>query len=272
MEESQNTTQAAPGQPALALRRQPEDEIDLVELFYLLWGHLVQIIACILVGGAAAFAYTYFLVTPLYQATAKIYVVSSSSNSIVNLSDLQLGTQLTADYEELLLSRPLLEDVIDALDLPLSAGGLGSCVRIGNPEDTRILTITVTYPEPKQAAAIANEIASQAVDYLPRVMESPAPHVYEEAVVPTGKVSPSYTRNTMLAAVVLAAVYCGILVVRYLMDDSFKTPEDINRYLGIQPLATVPEGNFKEKRNKHKTASSAAGGSGQAGESKEIAV
>lgn len=265
MEESQNATQARPEQPALALRKQQEEEIDLVDLFYLLWGHLVQIIVCVIVGGAAAFAYTYFLVTPLYQATAKVYVVSSSSNSIVNLSDLQLGTQLTADYEELLLSRPLLEDVIDALGLDTSAGELNSSVSIGNPEDTRILTITVTYPEPELAAEIANEIAEQAVVYLPRVMESPAPHVYEEAVTPARKVSPSYTRNTMLAAVVLAAAYCGILVVRYLMDDSFKTPEDLNRYLGIQPLATVPEGNFKEKRKKRKAMSSAADRPGQTG-------
>ena len=51
----------------LAVREQQEDEIDLVELFYLLWGHALQIIACIILGGAAAFAYTYFLVTPLYK-------------------------------------------------------------------------------------------------------------------------------------------------------------------------------------------------------------
>lgn len=264
MEESQNATQARPEPLTLALREQRGDEIDLVELFYLLWGHLIQIIVCLIVGGAAAFAYTYFLVTPLYQATAKVYVVSSSSNSIVNLSDLQLGSQLTADYEELLLSRPLLEDVIDALDLDLSAEALSSSISIGNPEDTRILTIRVVYPDPELAADIANEIANQAVDYLPRVMESPAPNIYEEAVAPTGKISPSYTRNTVLAAVMLAAVYCGFLVVRYLMDDSFKTPEDLNRYLGIQPLATVPEGNFKEKRKNRKTMSSAADGPGRA--------
>lgn len=253
MEESQNTIQTKKEQLTLTLREQQEDEIDLVELFYLLWGHVLQIIACVIVGGAAAFAYTYFFVTPLYQATAKIYVVSSSSNSIVNLSDLQLGSQLTADYEELIRSRPLLEDVIDTLDLNLSAEALSNCISIGNPDDTRILTITVAYSEPELAANIANEIVDQAVVYLPRVMESPAPHGFEEAVVPNRKVSPSYSWNTLLGAIALAVVYCGILVVRHLMDDSFKTPEDISRYLGVQPLTTIPEGDFKEKRKKHRT-------------------
>ena len=63
-------------QPELVMRNQQEDEIDLVELFYLLWGHMLQIIACVIVGGAAAFAYTYFMVMPMYQATAKMYVAS----------------------------------------------------------------------------------------------------------------------------------------------------------------------------------------------------
>ena len=249
--ESQNTTQNKPGQLTLAVREQQEDEIDLVELFYLLWGHMLQIIACVIVGGAAAFAYTYFLVTPMYQATSKMYIVSASSNSIVNLSDLQLGSQLTADYQQLLLSRPLLEDVIDTLELNTSVRALGRLVSIGNPDDTRILTITVTYPDPQLASDIANEIARQAAVYLPRIMESPTPNIYEEAVVPTQKSSPSYSRNTLLGAMALAVVYCGILVVRYLMDDSFKTPEDINRYFGVQPLAVIPEGDFDAKRSRH---------------------
>lgn len=263
MEERQNTTQAGPERQMIAFREQQEDEIDLVELFYLLLGHLLQIIACIIVGGAAAFAYTYFMVIPMYQATAKMYIVSASSSSLVNLSDLQLGTQLTSDYQELMLSRPLLEDAVDALELDLSARSLSGFVSIGNPDGTRILTITVTYPEPELAADIANEIAHQATIYLPRVMEGPSPNIYEDAVAPTGKSSPSYSRNTLLGAMALAVVYCGILVVRFLMDDSFKTPEDVSRYLGVQPLAMVPEGKFKGNHNKRKRVSSKSSGADQ---------
>ena len=107
--ESQNNK---PGQMTLTVREQQDDEIDLVALFYLLWGHMLQIIACVIVGGAAAFAYTYFMVTPLYQATSKMYVASATYNSIVDIYDMQLGSQLALDYEQLILSRPLMEDAI----------------------------------------------------------------------------------------------------------------------------------------------------------------
>ena len=251
MEESQNTTQTRPEQLTLRLREQQEDEIDLVELFYLLWGHMLQIIACVIVGGATAFAYTYFMITPMYQATSKMYVASATYNSIVDIYDMQLGSQLALDYEQLILSRPLMEDVADALELDVEPETIASLVSIDNPEETRIITITVTCPDPQLAAALANEIAYQASVYLPRVMESPAPNVYEGALVPTHKSSPSYSRNTLLGAMLVATIYCGILVIRFLMDDSFTTPEDISRYFGVQPLAVIPEGNLEIRRSRH---------------------
>src|SRR5699024_5373783 len=114
-------------QPELVMRNQQEDEIDLVELFYLLWGHMLQIIACVIVGGAAAFAYTYFMVMPMYQATAKMYVASATYNSIVDIYDMQLGSQLALDYQQLLLSRPLMQDVVGALELDAEQIGRASC-------------------------------------------------------------------------------------------------------------------------------------------------
>ena len=246
--ESQNNK---PGQMTLTVREQQDDEIDLVALFYLLWGHMLQIIACVIVGGAAAFAYTYFMVTPLYRATSKMYVASATYNSIVDIYDMQLGSQLALDYEQLILSRPLMEDVAEALELNVSPNAISSMVSIYNPEETRIITVTVTCPDPQLAADLANEIAYQASIYLPRIMESPAPNIYEDALVPTHKSSPSYSRNTLLGAMLVAVVYCGILVVRYLMDDSFTTPEDISRYFGVQPLAVIPEGDFGADHSRH---------------------
>lgn len=249
--ETQNKSSATAEQMAFFLHENQDEEVDLVELLYLLWGHLLQIIACILVGGIVGFGFTFFLMTPMYKAAAKMYVVSSSNNSIVNLNDLALGTQLAVDYQELILSRSLLEDVIHELALNMTFEDLMQQVSIVNPGDTRILEISVTCSDPELAANIANEIAEQAVVYLPRVMESPAPNIYESAIVPTEKASPSYSLNTMIGAVVFAAVYSGILIVGYLMDDTLTTPEDINRVFGVQPLAFIPEGNLKKVRRKH---------------------
>ena len=225
-------------------RQENEDTIDLVELFYVLWGHAWQIILCLIAGAVIAFGVTRFLITPMYQASSSIYIVSASNNSVVNLTDLQIGAQLTADYQELMKSRPLLEDVIKNLELDLSTKSLSNMISITNTSDTRILKITVTTPDPQQSADIANELVNQACIYLPQIMETDEPNLVEEAIPPTTKSSPSYSRNIILGGLLGAVLCCGVLILRYLMNDTFVTPDDIARYFGVQPLATIPEGNL----------------------------
>lgn len=243
--------------PIDLMGRKPDDgeEIDLVELFYLLWGYKLQIIACLLAGALLAFGITFFFVTPKYRASSSIYVVSASNKSIVNLADLQVGAQLTADYQELMLSRPLLQDVIKNLGLECDYHALAGQINITNASDTRILKVTVTDSDPQRAADIANELVKQACIYLPKIMETEKPNLVENAVVPTRKSSPSYTKNTTIGALLGAVLCCGVLVLQFLMKDDFGTPDDVEKYLGVQPLAVIPEvdlGGFNRKENMKK--------------------
>lgn len=241
----QQVIQGSAGQePKVWPAQDSTTEIDLVEVFYLLWGNILKILACVVAGAVLAFGFTFFFVTPKYQASASIYIVSASNDSIVNLTDLQIGAQLTADYQELMLSRPLLQDVIRNLGLNATYKKLARQISITNTSDTRILKITVTDTDPQLAADIANELVKQACIYLPKIMETESPNLVEDAVVPSQKFSPSYSRNTVLGALLGAVLCCGVLLVRYLMNDTFVTPDDIAKYFGTQPLATIPEGNF----------------------------
>lgn len=195
----------------------------------MLWGHVWQILLCLVLGAAVAFGYTRFLVTPLYKAASSIYIVSASNNSVVNLTDLQIGAQLTADYRELMYSRPLLEDVIENLDLETTTKKLSDMIEVTNTSGTRILKITVTSPDPVEAADIANELVKQACIYLPQIMETDEPNLVERAIPPTVKSSPSYAKNIVLGGLLGVVLCCGVLVVQYLLDDTLKTPDDVVR-------------------------------------------
>lgn len=223
--------------------RQTDEElvIDLYDLFYLFRQKLPGILISMVLGGLLVGMFTYFFIAPKYQATAKLYIVSSSSDSVVNLSDLQIGTSLTADYKELVLSRPMLESVIENLGLDIDVGALKDMITISNPSNTRILNITATSTDPREARDIANEMARLAVDWLPEMMNSNTPSLPEEAVLPEKKSSPSYVVNTLVGALVCMAAYYGLAVFRYLNDDSVRTSEDLERYFEIIPLTTIPE-------------------------------
>lgn len=225
------------------LQQQADEElgIDLYDLFYLFRQKLPGILITMVLGGALVGMFTYFFIAPKYQATAKLYIVSSSSDSVVNLTDLQIGTSLTADYEELVLSRPVLESVIENLALDANVDGLKKMIAISNPSGTRILNITATSTDPREARDIANEMARLAVDWLPEMMQSNTPSVPEDAVLPEKKSSPSYVMNTLVGALACMAVYYGIAVLAYVHDDSIRTADDLEKYFGVAPLTTIPE-------------------------------
>ena len=242
------TDQAKKIQNNIQANNTADSEIDLVEVFYLFLDNIGKIILCMILGGVLAFSYTKLFVKPTYSASSKIYVVSASNNSVIDLSDLQVGSQLTSDYQELLKSRPVLQDVIKNLDLDISYQDLGKQISISNTTDTRILTIDVTTNDPQLSANIANEVVNQAIIYLPKVMETEEPNIVESAVPPEQKAGPSYSKNTLLGILAGGVIMCGILLIQFLMNDTIGTPDDVEKYYGVQPLATIPEGKLKKRK------------------------
>lgn len=226
---------------SFADRTEEETEIDLIDLAWALLDKIHYIVLCFLIGAVIMNAYSYFLVRPTYKSTAKMYVVSASKNSVVDLDALNIGTSLTADYEQLMLSYPVLEQVINKLNLDMDSDTLAKMIILENPTDTRILNINVVSTDPKNARDIANTLMDVSVDYLPKTMSTNAPNVAQKAKLADHKDGPSYTKYTMIGALAGAFLYCMYLVVKYLMDDTIHTADDMEKYFDIVPLAVIPD-------------------------------
>ncbi len=236
-----------------ARNQQQANSVDVLELWINLLTHWWKILLAGVLCGAMAFIYTYTQITPTYSATAKMFVTSSSSASaLLTASDLTWGSNFKADYGALLQSRALMEQVAENLSYPRSADELAYMVSIGEQKDTRILSITVTSPYPVEAADIANEVARQSRIFLPEVMKLEAPSFYEAAVVPTNKNGPNYSNNTLMGAIAGVVLCAGCYVLLFIMNDSVTTPDDVMKYTGVQPLATIPEVENADKKVKRK--------------------
>ena len=224
----------------LGTQREDEVEIDLGEIFHLMLSLLWPLILCFIVVVTLAFGGTKLLVTTKYSASSMIYILTKTT-SVTSLADIQMGSQLTADFEILATSRSVVEEVIEKLDLNYSYEQLVSMIATDNQTDTRILRFTVTDENAKEAKAIANELADATAERVAYVMASDKPKVVEKAVVPQNPSSPNTKKNTMLGGFGLAFVAAAIILIKYLMDDTIMTEEDIKKYLGIHMLAAIPE-------------------------------
>ncbi|MBQ1471629.1 MAG: capsular polysaccharide biosynthesis protein [Eubacterium sp.] len=222
-----------------------EVEIDLLDLFYYYRSKIILIIAAFVVGAVIAGCVTHFLIVPKYTATSTMYMVSSSSGSVVDLSDLNIGESLSQDYVELIKTRPILEETIDDLNLDYNYEELLGMLDLSVVANTRIIKIGVTSEDPVEAKNIANDIANKAEKQLPKLMDAPKPNIAEYDIVPQHKSSPSLTKNTMIGALLLMLLVMAVLTVTYLMDDTVKTAEDVEKYFGFMPLTVIPEGKIE---------------------------
>jgi capsular polysaccharide biosynthesis protein len=165
-----------------------------------------------------------------------------------------MGTQLTKDYAELINSRYVLEEVIQLLSLDMDYRDMLEMVSVDTPADTRIVSITVEDTDPAQAMHIANSIREAASNHIQNVMDIEAVNVVESANMPTEKASPNVMLWTFAGGLIGVLALCAATLIQYLLDDTVKSSEDVEKYLGLSTLALIPvvteENNRKKKKKK----------------------
>ena len=221
-----------------------DDTIDFGRIFGMLLDHIQYMILCFLVGALLFSGYAYLTKHPTYQSTAKLYAVTASDDAVINVADLNIGQALTKDYEELIYSYPVMEEVIDKLGLNMTAGQLSSMIDIENPEDTRVLRITTTARDAKTAQKITNTLLESLRTYLPRAMSTTKPNIVQRGKLEPNIVGPNYLKYLLLGGVIFAGIYCIILIIIFLLDDTLKTAEDIENEFGFAPLTVIPENDI----------------------------
>lgn len=221
-----------------------EDYIDIKEIALMLLGKAHYIIMFLLIGAVICNMYAYFTIKPTYTSKSRLYLVSASKDSVVDLTDLAIGTNLAADYVELLLNYPVLDKVSDRLEknygYRISSEGLQGVISLNNPEDTRLLDITVTTTDPEKSQRIANTVAEVAVEYIPDTMGTMKPNIAQEAKIAKVQSGPSYFKYTAMGAMLGALLCMAWFIFKHLSDDTIKTREDMEKYFGMAPLTVVP--------------------------------
>lgn len=231
-----------------------EIEIDLLEVIHILFSRLWLILGVGLFVAIGGFIISKFILTPTYESTTKIYILNKSDNTTVTYSDVQMGTQLTKDYAELINSRYVLEKVISQLSLAdMEYEELLHQVSVNTPADTRIVSITVEHTNPALAMQIADCIREVAGEHIQNVMDIDAVNVVEPANMPTEKAGPSVMKWTLFGGIAGVFIVCAVILVLYLLDDSIKSSDDVEKYLGLSTLALIPVAVDEDSVKKGKT-------------------
>ena len=238
----------------MANNTENEYEIDLRELFMVLLRRWWAIVLAVILGGAAAFGYTYFLVDPLYQASTLLYVnnsdisVGATSFSISN-ADLTAAQKLVDTYVVILKSRTSLNTISEKAGLTYSYEELKDMISAKAVNSTEVFEVVVTSKSPAEAEKIANTIADVLPGKIADIVVGSDVRIVDYAVIPSHRSSPSYTRNTAIGMLLGAVLMAVIVILTYLFDENIRSGDYLTtNYPDIPLLSVIPDMSSASRR------------------------
>lgn len=236
---------APQGASELRAQQRQEDEVDLREIISLLLHHIWIFAMAALVGALLIGLGVKLFVPAKYTSNATIYVFSTTDTSSQTIST---ADKMTTDFQIIATTSTTIQMVIDELNLDMTVAELKSenQIKVTNPTDSHMLRISVTNRDPAKAAQVANTLASVMCDQIASIMKSERPQFVEPATL-GAKTSPYVRRDALIGGFAAALIAMAVVLIRYFVNDTITTEEDVNRYLGLTILSSVPlERNLKQ--------------------------
>ena len=81
-------------------------------------------------------------------------------------------------------------------------------------------------------------------------MDIEAVNVVDYANLPESPKSPNSIKNMIIGGLLGFVLAIGIIVIIYILDDTIKTPDDVEKYLGLSVLGSIPYDENVDTKNK----------------------
>lgn len=185
------------------------------------------------------FFFVFQLIPPRYKATSKLYLLGTDESGL-QLTTLQAGTLLLADYSEVLKTWEVHEAVRTQLELDLSYNEMQEMLSVYTPAGSHLLYITITHSDPALAAELANAYASAAHSFIVHELHGLQPGLFSSAIIPSHISGLSLYGWLLLVFIAGAASMTGIYTIRFCLDDRIYSEEDLQLAANAAVLASIP--------------------------------
>ena len=222
-----------------------EREIDIIPILKELIKKLWLIVLVGLVVGGAVFGGAKVFIKPTYRSGFTAYVnnrqTSKENTDFLTSSDLSASKQLVLTYQKILTSNTILTASAKAMDLDVSYASLKSRVSTEVKDETEIISVYVEDKDPQLAYDYAQAISKTAPQYMAQIVEGSSMKIIDYPEFSDRRFQPSYTRFGLIGFLIGALVVIVLVVIRYFMDDTVKSENDIETRFNIPILGVIPD-------------------------------
>ena len=217
------------------------ETIDIKEMLDYFKGKISTIILITAVVGIIGCVYGLFIQVPVYKSSAKIVLISDSSEMTNN--EISLNKNLVGTYTEIIKSKRVLNQVIDNLSLDYSYSKLHGSIEVSSVTNTEVIIITVTDTDKTLAKDITNEIAEVFEKEIPELYNISNVNILDTAEEASSPSNISVAKQSILFVMIGLVLGLGLVFVLYYFDRTVKTVEQVETKIGLPVLGTVQDFN-----------------------------
>jgi capsular polysaccharide biosynthesis protein len=181
--------------------------------------------------------------TPIYEASTTILVNRNydRGEAILLANEVDGLQQLNLTMVEALNSQRVADAAINELNLRITPDQLLGNLRVEQVGETQFIQINYSDPNPERAQQIANTLGTVASEQISKLYPDTGITAtkWEQAEEPAAPVSPEPMRNVILALALGLMVGVGLAFLLEYLDDSWRSPEEVEQISGVPTLGTV---------------------------------
>ncbi len=232
---------------------QDNDEmvIDIGEVLRMLWSKLPWILLVAVIAAVITAVITKTMIRPTYEASVQMYVLSNPDQQVTtsaNTGELNAAKSLADIYSVILKSNTVIDKVATQVimdnrfpEREINREVISGMSSVSTVNSTSVMKVSVKDRDPAFAADVANAFATEAPAEITRVTKAGGVEIVDYADIPEKPVSPSMSRNAIIAFLLGFILMCGIFFLRMQMDHTVVTEDDLKSVTEIPVLATIPD-------------------------------
>jgi len=217
--------------------------MELLEYIHVIRKRIWVLIVTTVLFGIITSIVNIFFLDEIYRARVSIYVANKKHEAnTMSYQEIMAGEYFAKDYQELIKSRSVCEAVIQKLQLTnVTADKLARMISIELKPETRFISLYVESPDNEQAALIANTVADEFRSKAVELLNIENAYIVDRALVPKNPAKPKVKQNIAISVLIGMLLGVGIILLWDYLDNTIKNPEDVEKYLQLPVLATIPD-------------------------------
>lgn len=229
------------------IQQQPEEGLTFRKLLSIIRRHWIAIVAFLVVGTAGGFIWSR-LERPVYTSTGTMLVSYEGASSIS--TDYTFSNYISNTYVKIIKEDLIMNKVSEKTNIPTAT--LKNNTAVSN--NSLVVEVSYTDADKAKAKEICQTIIETTQEVANTVDEADKPvyHLLYDnlkvfSAASDGRRVSHTTRDIAIGVGAGAAVAFLYVVIRELLDNKFRSKDDIERLLNLPVLAGIPEYHFEDE-------------------------